>query len=189
MSLRVTLACLLGGLLLWIGTAGSALAGPGPAGGERRVEAYRLGPGDKLRVTTFGEDSLTGRFDVSAAGAVSMPLIGEVRAQGLTTTELQQRIEAALRDGYLKAPNVSVEVLSYRPFYILGEVQKPGEYPYTSGLTVMNAVATANGFTYRANTRRVRIRRAGEAGEREYPLTTTTPVAPGDTIRIRERLF
>ena len=80
-------------------------------------------------------------------------------------------------------------MLTYRPFYILGEVNKPGEYPYTNGLTVLNAVATANGFTYRANTHRVRIRRVGESEEKEYEITSTSAVAPGDTIRIRERLF
>jgi len=120
---------------------------------------------------------------------VSFPLIGDVPAAGLTIPELQKAIETKLADGYLKEPKVSAEVLNYRPFYILGEVMKPGEYPYTSGLTVLNAVATAEGFTYRADTHKVYIKRATSLGEHEGPLTTATPVEPGDTIRIGERFF
>lgn len=150
---------------------------------------YRLGAADKLRVIVFGEESLSGEFVVSGAGTVSLPLIGEVQAAGLTVPEVQAAIEARLRDGYLKDPRVSAEVLNYRPFYILGEVKKPGEYPYTNALTVMNAAARAEGFTYRADTRRVFIKHANETSEREYPLTSSTPVAPGDTVRIAERYF
>ena len=160
-----------------------------PAPPVSAAEGYRLGAGDKVRVTTFGEPSLTGEFEVSATGGVAFPLIGEVKALGLTPSQLESALSASLRDGYLKDPKVSVQVLTYRPFYILGEVQKPGEYPYSAGLTVMNAVATANGFTYRANTRRVRIRHLGDGAESDEPLTVATPVAPGDTIRIRERYF
>jgi polysaccharide export outer membrane protein len=103
--------------------------------------------------------------------------------------QLQAEIEGKLRPDYLKDPHVSIEVLNYRPFYILGEVMKPGEYPYTNGLTVLNAVATANGFTYRADTRKVYIKRASEPGELEYKLNAVTTVQPGDTIRIGERFF
>ena len=156
---------------------------------QRIIEEYRLGAGDKVRIITFGEEALTGEFLVGAAGTASLPLIGDVKAQGLTLAQFQQAVETALRAGYLKNPRVSVEVLNYRPFYILGEVNKPGEYPYTSGLTVLNAVATANGFTYRANTRKVFIKRADSAVEQSFPLTSTTLVAPGDTIRISERWF
>lgn len=155
----------------------------------REIPEYRLGPGDKVRVITFGEESLTGEFFVGGSGNISLPLIGEVRAQGLSISEFQRAIQTELEQGYLKDPRVSVEVLNYRPFYILGEVETPGEYPYTNGLSVLNAVATAGGFTYRANNRRVFIKRASEDEEREYPLTPLTPVAPGDTIRIKERFF
>jgi polysaccharide export outer membrane protein len=150
---------------------------------------YRLGAGDKLRIIVFGEESLTGEFFVSGSGKVSFPLIGEVEAVGKSIPELQQAIEAKLADGYLKQPKVSAEVLNYRPFYILGEVMKPGEYPYTNGLTVLNAVATASGFTYRADKHKVFIRRASTTGEISEPLTPTTAVEPGDTIRIGERIF
>jgi protein involved in polysaccharide export with SLBB domain len=150
---------------------------------------YRLGAGDKLRIIVYGEESLTGEFFVSGAGKVSFPLIGEIDAAGRTLPEVQKSIETKLADGYLKQPRVSAEVLNYRPFYILGEVMKPGEYPYTNGLTVLNAVATAEGFTYRANKQTVFIKRATTEGEHPFPLTTATPVEPGDTIRIGERFF
>jgi protein involved in polysaccharide export with SLBB domain len=151
---------------------------------------YKLGAGDKVRIIVFGENDLTGEFFVpGGSGTISFPLIGDVAASGLTVGQLQTEIEAKLRDGYLKDPHVSIEVLNYRPFYILGEVTKPGEYPYTNGLTVLNAVATANGFTYRADTRHVFIKHATEGAGHEYPLTSSTPVAPGDTIRISERFF
>jgi polysaccharide export outer membrane protein len=150
---------------------------------------YRLGSGDQVQITTFGEPTLSGAFPVSGTGMVSIPLVGEVRAGGLTTVEFAQAVEAALRDGFLKDPKVSVDVTNYRPFYILGEVTKPGEYPYTNGLTVLNAVATANGFTYRADTHHVFIKRANENAEHEVDLNTLTTVEPGDTIRIKERFF
>lgn len=155
----------------------------------RVVPQYRLGSSDKIRVITFGEESLSGEFLIGGSGKVSLPLVGEVQAAGLTIPEFQTEVETALKNGYLKEPRVSVEVLTYRPFYILGEVQKPGEYPYSNGLTVLNAVATANGFTYRANSKRVFIKRTDSAAEEEFPLTSVTPVAPGDTIRIGERFF
>ncbi len=158
-------------------------------GSVRLVPEYRLGPADKLRVNVFGEEALTGEFLVGGSGKISLPLIGEVQAAGLTISQFQEEIAAALRQGYINTPRVSAEVLNYRPFYILGEVNKPGEYPYTNSLTVLNAVATAEGFTYRADTRRVYIKRANGANEQAFPLTTATQVAPGDTIRIGERFF
>ena len=161
-----------------------------PVGGSAVDQGYRLGAGDKVRIIVFGEDSLTGEYLVpGGAGKISFPLVGDVTASGLTVSQLETELENALRDGFLKQPRVSIEVLEYRPFFILGEVMKPGEYPYTNGLTVLNAVATANGFTYRADTRKVYIRRANSTQEQQYQLTTSTPVEPGDTIRIGERFF
>jgi protein involved in polysaccharide export with SLBB domain len=155
----------------------------------RVIPEYRLGAGDKIRVITYGEQALTGEFFVSGSGKISLPLIGDVEAAGLSLPEFAGRVEDKLKQGYLKDPRVSAEVLNYRPFYILGEVSSPGTYPYTNALTVKNAVATAGGFTYRANQRKVYIKRADDTKERAYTLTDTTPVAPGDTIRIGERLF
>jgi len=150
---------------------------------------YRLGPGDKLRLTVFGEDNLSGQYVVSTTGKLAIPLIGEINAQGATTAEVEKMIDAKLRDGYLRDPRVGLEVLTYRPFYILGEVNRPGEYPYTADLTVVKAVATANGYTYRANQKRVYIKHVGETAEKAYPAGSATMVAPGDTIRVTERLF
>jgi protein involved in polysaccharide export with SLBB domain len=150
---------------------------------------YRLGPGDKVRVIVYGEQDLTGEYFVSGAGTVSLPLIGILSVSGHTLDQFKADVEDAYRKGYLKDPSVAVEVLSYRPFYILGEVNKPGEYPYTNALTVLNAVATAEGFTYRANTRVVFIKHAREKVEHKEKLTSDAPVEPGDTIRIAERFF
>lgn len=155
----------------------------------RTVPEYHLGVADKVRVNVFGEEALTGEFLVGSGGKISLPLIGEVQAAGLTIAQFQTEVGNELRKGYIKEPRVSAEVLSYRPFYILGEVNKPGEYPFTNDLSVLNAVATANGFTYRANKRVVYIKRAEDPSEHPFPLTPLTKVAPGDTIRIGERYF
>jgi len=151
--------------------------------------SYRLGTGDQVRIIVFGEEDLSGEFFVDGSGMVSLPLVGEVPAANKTLAEFRAELEARLSDGYLNDPRVSAEVLNYRPFYILGEVEESGEYPYTDGLTVMNAVARAGGFTYRANTRVVYIKRSDTNAEVEVPLTATVRVMPGDTIRIAERFF
>lgn len=164
-------------------------AAPPTASASVTDSDYVLGHGDKVRVIVYDEPTLSGEFFVSPTGKVSMPLVGDVNAADLTLSQFQQGVTEALRGGYLKEPRVSAEVLTYRPFYILGEVNKPGEYPYTSGLTVLNAVATAGGFTYRAQTRKVFIRRRGAAREESYALAPETKVAPGDTVRIAERFF
>jgi protein involved in polysaccharide export with SLBB domain len=150
---------------------------------------YKLGAGDKVRIIVFGEEALTGEFSVSGGGKIAFPLIGEITAAGVTLPDLQAAIAAKLADGYLKNPRVSAEVLNYRPFYILGEVMKPGEYPFTNGLTVQNAVATASGFTYRADTKKVYIKPAQELKEHVERLAPDLKVQPGDTIRIGERFF
>jgi protein involved in polysaccharide export with SLBB domain len=153
------------------------------------ASGYSLGPGDKLRVTVFGEESLSGEFSVGGDGNVSLPLIGEIRAGDRTITQLRDEVKQALGNGYLKDPRVSAEVITYRPYFILGEVHSPGQYPYSIGLTVLNAVATAGGFTYRADTDDVYIKKAGDSTERRYNLNQTVPILPGATIRIRERHF
>ncbi|MGE0740467.1 MAG: polysaccharide biosynthesis/export family protein [Hyphomonadaceae bacterium] len=174
-----------------LGTGGAlaACATPSatPADMTQPVE-YRLGPGDQLRITVFNEPDLSGQFLVGSQGTIAYPLVGDVRAAGLTVLEFSEALQTSLGQ-YVRTPNVSVEVANYRPFFILGEVQRPGTYPYSANLTVFNAVATAGGFTYRANRSRVYIRRANEAEERSYPLNIATPVLPGDTVRVAERLF
>tara|TARA_R100000322_G_scaffold99519_5_gene62965 strand:+ start:27657 stop:28166 length:510 start_codon:yes stop_codon:yes gene_type:complete len=149
---------------------------------------YELGSGDKLRVIVFGELDLSGEFDVSGSGTVALPLIGQVRARGLTLSEFEDAVETKLRDGYLTNPRVSVEVMNYRPFYIYGEVAEPGQYPYTSSMTALNAVAVAGGYTYRANQNVVYITR-GEGNEVSYPASQAVKVLPGDVVRVPERFF
>jgi len=149
---------------------------------------YAVGTGDKLRVIVFGEPDLSGEFDVSGSGNVALPLIGQVRARDLTLSQFEDAIEAKFREGYLNNPRVSVEVLNYRPFYIYGEVENSGQYPYTNGMTVLNAVAVAGGYTYRANQTSVYITR-GEGDEVEYPASTSVKVLPGDVVRVPERFF
>jgi len=181
--------CMTFGALSGTAHAQQAAIGGTPVTAPAQSLDYLLGPGDKVRVTVFGEESLSGEFFVTGSGLMSLPLIGEVKAGGITVGQFQQVVQNALSDGYLKDPRVSAEVLTFRPFYILGEVDKPGTYPYTSGLTVLNAVATAGGFTYRADKRVVWIKHNGETTESKGELTPSVTVAPGDTIRIGERFF
>jgi protein involved in polysaccharide export with SLBB domain len=153
------------------------------------VYSYRLGAGDRIRLIVFGETALSGEFKISGEGKVSLPLIGEVVAVGLTATQLQAKIETALKEGYLKDPKVNVEVLTFRPYYIYGEVVKPGEYPYASGMTIDKAVATAGGYTYRADKKKAYVKHASEEKEAAVQLNSQVVVMPGDTIRVGERYF
>lgn len=148
-----------------------------------------LQPGEKIRVTVFGEDRLSGEYEIDPAGFVSLPLAGTVKAAGLSKQELERSLSKKFSGEYLRDPKVTVDVTSFRPFYILGEVTKPGEFTFKSGLNVMSAIAIAGGTTYRASRSIVLIQHIGEAGFREYPLLPTIPVLPGDLIRIPERYF
>lgn len=155
----------------------------------RSVGEYRLGLGDKVRVNVYGEKELSGEFQISGAGTINMPLIGNVSAVGLSARELQDSLTKAYSDGYLKAPRVVVEVYDFRPYYILGEVQRPGQYSAREGVTLEGAIATAGGYSYRANRNRVFLRRAGDQQEYEVDPTKPVTVAPGDVIRVGERYF
>jgi len=150
---------------------------------------YTLGSGDRLRIIVFGQESLSNSYAVDSSGHISMPLIGLVEAAGLSTASLAHRIEAELRNGFLREPRVSVEVEAYRPFFILGEVTTPGQYPYVSGMTVETAVAIAGGFTPRAFKGGADLTRLING----QPATGTVPdtqlVRPGDTIFVHERFF
>lgn len=147
---------------------------------------YHLGPGDKLRVTVFGEPFLSGEFIVSANGSISMPLIEPVAVSGRSLAEAQERIEQALRKGFMGEPNVAVEVLEYRPFFIIGEVKEPGSYAYMADMTVLHAVAIAGGFTPRAAKSKIVIQRNGEE---IGAVQNNTPVLPDDIITVKERFF
>lgn len=148
---------------------------------------YELGSGDRLRITVFGEEDLTGEFEVGGGGSIAFPLIGTVSAGGSSVRDLEERISSRLKDGYLVNPRVSIEVLNYRPFYIMGEVNKPGEYPYRAGLTVINAVSIAGGFTFRADEDDIVIQRAEGGGA--APVGRGSVVQPGDVVRVKERFF
>jgi polysaccharide export outer membrane protein len=151
---------------------------------------YNLGNGDRLRVTVFGEEDMSGEFLVDGTGQVSIPLVGEVPAAGRSVRDFQRVLETRLVEGgILLNPRVSAEVINFRPYYILGEVGLPGEYPYTDNLTVLNAVATAQGFSYRANKKTIGIRGIDDAQEQRVRLSPDLKVRPGDTIRVLERIF
>lgn len=150
---------------------------------------YALGPTDRVRVKVYGEPDVAGEYEIDSSGYVSIPLAGRIRAAGLTTRQLEQSITSALSKGIVRDPRVNVEIALYRPFYILGEVKKSGEYPYRVGMTVLDAIASAGGFTYRANENKVYLRRSGGAGEEVYPLDAPVLIYPGDNIRVPERFF
>jgi polysaccharide export outer membrane protein len=151
--------------------------------------APKLQPGDKIRVTVFGEDKLSGEYELDQSGQISLPLAGTVQALGLTQSELEQALANKFRSQYLKNPKVTVTIATLRPFYVMGEVTKPGEYPYKSGLNVLTAMALAGGPTYRAHRTTVQIQRLGETSMREYPISASVPILPGDVIKVPERYF
>lgn len=149
---------------------------------------YKLGPGDKVRVTVFGEEELSGEFEVDGAGSLSLKAIGRMQVGGLSLPEVEQMIAAKYKSsGYLRNPRVSAEVVNRRPFFILGEVEKRGSYPYVNGMTVAQAVAIAGGYTYRASKSRITVQRFGRSTQER--VTEDEPIFPGDTIRVPERFF
>lgn len=150
---------------------------------------YRIGSGDRLTIRVLGQPDLTNDYVVDASGAISMPLINSVRVGGLTAPQAERLIATRLRDGFLRDPSVAVQVTNQRPFYILGEVNQAGSFPYVSGMTVQQAVAIANGYTPRANQGRVLLTRRSAEGTVSYEVPVTTQLYPGDTIFVRERWF
>ena len=171
-----------------IGDASPAVA-PIENGGVASVAGYQLGPGDQMRVTVFRHEDLSGEFAVDGEGFFALPLVGEIMTAGLTARQLENEIELRLKaGGYLIDPQVSIEVLNYRPFYIIGEVNQPGSFEYVNGMTVINAVALAGGYTYRADQDDIIISRGGSNGPRIQALPDTE-VLPGDIIEVTERFF
>jgi polysaccharide biosynthesis/export protein len=152
--------------------------------------AYRLGGGDVVRLITFGEDSLTGEFRVSDSGTIALPLVGPVKAAGLSTDQLAKRVgESLTKANLLKSPSVSVEIIAYRPIFVLGEVSKPGQYPYQPGMTVVTAAAVAGGFTYRAIDDYASVVRTQDGVAVEGKAYRQSFVQPGDVITVLERRF
>ncbi len=151
--------------------------------------APRLQGGEKIKITVFNEPSLSGEYDIDPNGVVSLPLAGTVKAVGLTQVQLEQELSRKFKSEYLRNPKVTVSIIQFRPIYIVGEVEKQGEYPFKPGLNVLTAMASAGGGTYRANRNYVLIQHFGESGMKEYPQSATTLVLPGDLIKVPERYF
>ena len=152
-------------------------------------QEYQLGSGDVLKITVFNQEDLSGEYTINGSGQISLPLIGTVNAKNLTAKQLEQGIVDKLKPDYLLNPRVSVQVLNYRPFYILGEVKEPKSYPYVDGMTYLNAVAIAGGYTYRAKEDHVVVIRMNDPQKRELILKMDEKVLPGDVIHVKERFF
>jgi len=150
---------------------------------------YRTGSGDKLRITVFGHDDLSGDFLVDGSGYIALPLIGKIKAGDSTSREIELAIVNKLKPDFLKNPRVGVEILNYRPFYILGEVKNPGSYPYVDGMKVINAIALSGGYTYRGRENKLLIIRAKDPERKKQPADHDTIVLPGDVIEVPERFF
>ncbi len=151
--------------------------------------AYRLDAGDKLRIVVYGQEGLTNTYAIDAGGSITMPLIGSVPARGRTPAGLASEITAKLRNGYIREPSVAVEIESYRPFFILGEVQAPGQYPYVPNMSVESAVAIAGGFSPRARRDRVTLTHTDSSGAMRVVVPLGTSISPGDTVLVGERWF
>jgi polysaccharide export outer membrane protein len=168
--------------------------GPAPAVYAAPIQvaydaAYRLDAGDRLRVVIYGQEGLTNTYAIDAGGSITMPLIGAVRARGLTPAGLASEITGKLRNGYIREPSVAVEIEAYRPFFILGEVAAPGQYPYVPNMSVESAVAIAGGFSPRAKRDRVTLTHSDAGGSMRVVVPLGTPISPGDTVLVGERWF
>src|ERR1700742_1574854 len=151
--------------------------------------AYRLDAGDRLRIVVYGQEGLTNTYAIDAGGSITMPLIGAVRARGLTPAGLAAEISGKLRNGFIREPSVAVEIEAYRPFFILGEVAAPGQYPYVPNMSVESAVAIAGGFSPRAKRDRVTLTHSDASGSVRVVVPLGTPISPGDTVLVGERWF
>jgi polysaccharide export outer membrane protein len=171
-------------LLVWVGVLD-------PATGARAqgLEEYRLGPGDRVKIDVFGQEDLSGEFEVDSLGRISLPLLGPIEANNKTTAELQTLIVDGLDKDFIVDPRVSIQVVNYRPFFILGQVNKPGSYAYIAGMTVRQAIAVAGGFTRRAREEPVIVIHANDPEQTEHETGLGDLVLPGDTIEVRRRLF
>jgi polysaccharide export outer membrane protein len=195
MSGALVRGVLVGGALLAVALFVSACGGGALSEAEQQSLAAtastpaKLQPGDKVNVVVYGESSLSGEYQLNQSGQIALPLAGTVDARGLTQSELEQALAKKFRSEYLKHPRVTVTIATLQPYYVMGEVKSPGEFAYKSGLNVLTALAIAGGPTYRASRNTVQIQRRGESGTRDYPISATVPVLPGDVIKVPERYF
>jgi protein involved in polysaccharide export with SLBB domain len=175
-------------------TESLSLAPTGTPGGRSGLSGrdpdYRLGANDRVRIIVFGQPTLTGEYTLDGNGILAFPLIGNIEASGQTTSQLQQAIASRLDPDFLRNPSVSAEVITRRPFYVIGEVQKPGNYPYVTDMTALNAVAMAGGYTYRARQNQLYIKRLDKDGRMvRVEAKPESKIRPGDTVEIKERYF
>jgi protein involved in polysaccharide export with SLBB domain len=170
-----------------LGCGGSVPGGepPVPLAGQ----PVPLGPGDKIHVVVYGQDLMTNDYMVDRDGTVALPLAGRINVGGIVTADAEAAIRKRLSDGIVVDPQVTVDVLQYRPIYVIGEVNKPGAYDYTSNIVMINAVALAGGFTYRASKDGVTVLRGSESSEQRYHAAQTTALQPGDVVVVPERFF
>jgi polysaccharide export outer membrane protein len=194
--LRIVIACLLPALILagcsasgQIATADIHAASYGPPQSRGPVGPYVLGPGDKVRLKVYGDTDVNDQYEINSAGYVSIPLVGQVKAAGLTTRQLEGALMSRMKGKIANDPKINVEIATYASFYVYGEVKKAGVYPFQPGLTVADAVATAGGLTYRANEDKVLLQRAGSRQTVIVPVDGTVRVYPGDNLRVAERYF
>ncbi|KJC35975.1 sugar transporter [Bradyrhizobium sp. LTSP885] len=195
-ELRAPIVCLIAALALsgCMSTTGPVAVAPAPIGYAEPVpvridSGYHLDAGDRLRVVVYGQEGLTNTYAIDAAGSITMPLIGSVPARGRTPAGLAGEIAARLRNGYIREPSVAVEIDAYRPFFILGEVAAPGQYPYVPNMTVESAVAIAGGFSPRAKRDAVTVTHTDASGSGRFIVPPGTPIGPGDTVFVSERWF
>ncbi len=187
---RPTQALMFGLALAALGLAGCSHYQPAPkAFQEATIQPYRLDSGDRLRITVFEQTGLTNTYMVDQAGYISFPLVGQIPARGRTLPELEKAIAQKLQQGYLRDPDVTIEVDRYRSIFVMGEVGQPGQYSYVAGMTVQNAIAIAGGYSPRANQRDVDITRKINGEIMTGRVTISDPILAGDTIYVRERLF
>jgi len=192
LSMRLVVASLLWGVCLFLAGCGGDNVKPATEAERQALAAEAAGPpklqsGEKIHVTVYNEPTLSGDYQIDPSGYVSLPLAGTIKAAGLTQHELEQKLETKFASGYLKNPKITVGIAEFRPFYIVGEVEKPGAYPYTGGLNVLAAIAIAGGTTYRADQSRIEIQHPGENQMHEYDMSAPIPILPGDIIKVPRR--
>ena len=195
-ELRAPIVCLIAMLALsgCMSTTGPVAIAPAPIGYAEPVPvrtdgAYHLDAGDRLRVVVYGQEGLTNTYAIDAAGSITLPLVGSVPARGRTPAGLAGEIAARLRNGFIREPSVAVEIDAYRPFFILGEVAAPGQYPYVPNMTVESAVAIAGGFSPRARRDSVTVTHTEASGSGRFVVPLGTSISPGDTVFVGERWF
>lgn len=167
--------------LVWSATA-AAFAQP-------TESDYRLGPGDQIIITVFGEEDLSMDFRLNDSGRLNYPLLGEIVVEGVTVSELEQLITRGLKDAYLRNPAVTVSIAEYRPFFLSGEVRQPGGIPYQPKLTVERAIALGGGFTERASRSKIEVIRASDPTHEPVRVELSDPVFPGDIITVKQSFF